>query len=518
MSNIFGIMNELELTRDDVLQAEVFAQQYLESKFPEVDFRQGTGVRDMVIRPSATLIALVNKAIAVYFEQMSIKDITNDTPEETADKILSNFFITRKAGENSVVRARLYFAFPGNRPQSLQIPSTAYFSTDNERKFYPQASMTVDPPTNTPVPGVTYMQYDSAEDLWYADLSLISEAPSEDYSLEEGDLIYFTIFSPYFIKGTVLYLEKAAVAREKNTEMVVRAPTAISTRNLINDPSVEARLHDTFDYVRDILVVGHGDKEMYRDQVTINDPDAPGGHITYKSGGHVDVYCSTPITKTVKQYITDEHGDVYIQGPIYHVSRSPVTGDPDGVDDLVPVGAAMSVTISEGTRYNSGVPVNPLKDYGLSARQQLKISFGDMHKDSTASLIVKSFVGISDIEEYLKAKLNRVVCANYMARGFEPVQLDVTISTHSPVVYDAVTTEKAVREYVEGIKRGGIFYVSELTAILDDAGIKGIVTPIEIPYAAVNKNLEVASGTINDTFNLSTTQKFLLNRFVVNGG
>ena len=141
-----------------------------------------------------------------------------------------------------------------------------------------------------------------------------------------------------------------------------------------------------------------------------------------------------------------------------------------------------------------------------------------MHKDSTASLIVKSFVGISDIEEYLKAKLNRVVCANYMARGFEPVQLDVTISTHSPVVYDAVTTEKAVREYVEGIKRGGIFYVSELSAILDDAGIKGIVTPIEIPYAAVNKNLEVASGTINDTFNLSTTQKFLLNRFVVNGG
>jgi hypothetical protein len=86
------------------------------------------------------------------------------------------------------------------------------------------------------------------------------------------------------------------------------------------------------------------------------------------------------------------------------------------------------------------------------------------------------------------------------------------------VVYDAVATEKAVREYVEGIKRGGIFYVSELTAILDDAGIKGIVTPIEIPYAAVNKNLEVTSGTINDTFNLSTTQKFLLNRFVVNGG
>ena len=97
MSNIFGIMNELELTRDDVLQAEVFAQQYLESKFPEVDFRQGTGVRDMVIRPNATLIALVNKAITVSFEQMSIKDITNDTPEETADKILSNFFITRKA-------------------------------------------------------------------------------------------------------------------------------------------------------------------------------------------------------------------------------------------------------------------------------------------------------------------------------------------------------------------------------------------------------------------------------------
>lgn len=518
MSNIFGIMNELELTRDDVLQAEVFAQQYLESKFPEVDFRQGTGVRDMVIRPNATLIALVQKAITVYFENMSIKDITNDTPEETADKIMSNFFINRKAGDNSVIRARLYFTFPGNRPQSLQIPSTAFFSTDNERKFYPQASMTVDPPTGTPVPGVTYLQYDSAEDMWYADVSLVSETPSEDYSLEEGDLIYFTIFSPYFLKGDILYLEKAAVARETNVEMVERAPTAISTRNLINDPSIESRLHDTFDYVRDILVVGHGDKEMYRDQVTINDPEAPGGTITYKSGGHVDVYCSTPITKTVRQYITDEHGDIYITGPMYHVSRSPVSGDPDGIDDLIPIGATMSVTIADGTRYTDGVPNNPLKDYGISARQQLKISFGDMHADSTASLIVKSFVGIADIEEYLKAKMNRVVCANFMARGFEPVQLDVIINTHSPVVFDKAATEKAIQTYIEGIKRGGIFFVSELTAILDDFGIKGIVTPIEIPYAAVDKNLEVAAGIIDDTFNLSSTQKFLLNSFVVNGG
>lgn len=518
MSNIFAIMNDLELTRDDVLQAEVFAQQYLESKFPDVDFRQGTGVRDMVIRPNAMLIALVNKALNVYFDQMAIRDITNETPEETVDKIMSNFFINRKVGDSSMVRSRLYFAFPANRPLSLQIPATAFFSTDNERKFYPQSSLTVNPPTDTPVPGVTYMQYDSAEDLWYADVSLVSEAPKEDYNLEEGDLIYFTIFSPYFIKGTILYMEKAAVSKETNEEMVTRAPTAISTRNLINDPSIEARLHDTFDFVRDILVVGMGDREMYRDQVTINDPDAPGGKIVYKSGGHVDVYCSTPIAKSVKQYITDNHGDVYITGPVYHISRSPVSGDPDGIDDLIPQNAVMSVTVAEGTRYTDGVPINPLKDYGLSARQRLKISFGDTHKDSTASLVVKQFVGISDIEEYLKAKMNRVVCANYMSRGFEPVQLDVDIATHSPVVYDIPATYKAVQTYVESIKRGGVFFVSELTAILDDAGIKGIVTPIEIPYTAVDKNLEVKTGVINDTFNLSSTQKFLLNSFTVNGG
>ena len=95
MSNIFTIMDDAELTQDEVLKAELFCQQFLESRVPSVDFRQGTGIRDMVIRPAAVLLASINKATNTYFSDISIKDITDSTSEELTDMILSNFFIER---------------------------------------------------------------------------------------------------------------------------------------------------------------------------------------------------------------------------------------------------------------------------------------------------------------------------------------------------------------------------------------------------------------------------------------
>ena len=199
MADIFSVMSELELSSDDIQQAETYAQQYLEAKFPTVDFRQGTGVRDLVIRPNAVMIALVKKYVETYFQNGTLASATDDTPSDVVDGILSNFFITRNTGSFATVRARLYFLFQNGTPSNVALPTSAFFSTDNTRMFYPSNPVfaQVLKSGDTPILGNIYLSYDSSEELWYFDTDLSSQSADETYNdLTEGDLLYFTLFNP----------------------------------------------------------------------------------------------------------------------------------------------------------------------------------------------------------------------------------------------------------------------------------------------------------------------------------
>ena len=96
-TSIFSIIDGLTVESADIIEAELFAEQYLSAQFPTYDFRKGTALRDMTVRPNATLLALVNKAIKHYFDDTDIINITNATDNDVVDNRLSNFFITRKS-------------------------------------------------------------------------------------------------------------------------------------------------------------------------------------------------------------------------------------------------------------------------------------------------------------------------------------------------------------------------------------------------------------------------------------
>lgn len=509
MSNIFTLMDDAELTQDEVLKSELFCQQFLEGKFPDVDFRQGTGVRDMVIRPSAILLASINKAVTTYFSNMSIKDITDSTPEEMADKILSNYFIERKQGTNTIIKARLYFAFPGNMPANVQIPSNSYFSTDNERKYYPKASLILSPPVDVKLPNIIYLQFDSAEELWYADVDLQAEKPDLTYDLDTGDLIYFTIFNPYFIKGEILYLSANAVVKETNVQMIERSYSAISTRNLINDPSITSRLNDVFNFIKSIRVVGMGDTDMYRDRVKVDNPLNLEEKVGFSIGGKVDVYCHVePVTQII-QFTTDVNGDIYIPGSVFAVSRSPISGNLDGTADTIPYAKVFTTTMSNCSAYVEGVPTDPIKDVGLSARQILKISFGNLYPHETASLVVKRFGGIQDIQDFTDSDRNRVVSADYLIRSFEPVIIKINAQTHTTPPVDLATFNEEIRQYIDSIPNGGDLYMSTIYGIMNSCGITDVVVPINVQCTSITKGLEMFTMGLVDSYKLKSTSRFV---------
>lgn len=354
-TDLYTVLPGLEVSQDEILQAELAAEKILEARYPDLDLRQGTGLRDLVIRPSATLLALLNKAVVYYFSQNTLPGVTDSSPTEIVDKILSNWFVERKAGKKSVINARLFFATRKN----VTVGTEVFFSPDNTKKFYPIATYSVSP---------TDLQYDSFSGEYYVDIDLAADKEGTDYDLTSGSLLYFSNFDAYFLRGEINYLREMASVTETNTNFIARTKTAVSTRNLINVPSVDARLREDFDYITSVTTVGYGDDEMYRDQVTVMAPPSV-DPILIHIGGKTDVYTRVPLQTQVLQYPTDANGVAEIVGPYLEISRSTISGGSD--EDTVAVYREVSVT---GITFSGNIATVSAAGHGFSVGQSIIVS------------------------------------------------------------------------------------------------------------------------------------------------
>lgn len=357
-TDLFTVIQGLEVTQDEILQAELASQKILEARYPDLDLRQGTGLRDLVIRPSATLLALLNKAVLYYFEQNTLPGITDESPTEIVDKILSNWFLERKAGKKSVISARLFFATRKN----VTVGTEIFFSPDNIKKFYPVSTYSF---------SASELNYDAFSAEYYADIDLVADKEGSDYDLTSGSLLYFTTFDAYFLRGEINYLREMSSVTETNTNFIARAETAVSTRNLINVPSIEARLREDFDYITAVTTVGYGDAEMYRDQASVLAPPAA-SPVLIHIGGKTDVYARVPLETQILQYPTDANGIAEIVGAYIEVERSSISGgaEEDSVAqtrDVVVTGVSFSGTIITATSLDHGLIVgDPITVVGAS--------------------------------------------------------------------------------------------------------------------------------------------------------
>lgn len=402
MANFYSVLPGLQPTQQQILEAELLALQIIQAQYPDLDLREGTGLRDLLLRPSAMMLAVVRLGLDYYFSQNTISGISNTTPTDIVDSILSNWFMTRNLGTRAVISARLYFA----RQKIVSLTTDIYFSTDNVSKFFPQQASTFQPSALT---------YDSYQNEYYIDVNLVAQSEGTQYNIGSGSLLYFSNFDPYFLHAEINYLVDSSVASETNTQFINRAQNAISTRNLINNPSISANLQSNFNYLNQIVSIGMGDPEMIRDQIqAIFQPELPrlvtqltssgttatailanhgfnSGQVvtisgaypttyngtysitvtdtatfTYQmataattatvkptvqsvtapllihNGGMVDIYCGNTISTSIVQLTTDQYGNADLTGPIYAFSRSSVSGG--SANDTIPFNATVTAT------------------------------------------------------------------------------------------------------------------------------------------------------------------------------
>ena len=374
---------------------------------------------------------------------------------------------------------------------------------------------------DTPISGNVYLSYDSSEELWYFDTDLSSQSSDEEFNdLTEGDLLYFTLFNPYFVKGKILYMSEPAVREETNIEMVNRSYNSISTRNLINDPSITSRITDVYNYVKYMKVVGMGDPDMWRDYVQVEGIfDNPATEIADKYrihlGGSVDIYTDTAFRTTVVQLTMDKTGVTELTGPIFDIYRSDMSG---GVDaDTIPLDLEAAISYPNTTVYTNHVPLVPQKDFGLSAKQILRIDFGLEQAGKTASFVVRKFTGLEDIQSFLEDQQNRVVCADQLCRAFEPilVNLEATGYEQTYTADEISKARKAIDDYFNQTPVNGTIYVSEIHRLISDAGLQNVKAPMLVTAYTVAKDLVMDTHVVTDKLTAASTQRFYLDKLTI---
>jgi len=644
MSDLYSIVGSIQPTQQDILEAELLAKQILEAQYPDLDLREGTGIRDLVLRPSAFILALCKAGFDSYFSQNTLAGLDDSSPQSTVDALLSNLFLTRNVGSYSIISARLYFA----RSKSVTLSTTTSFSVDGSLLFFPAQNVTIP---------ATGLSYDSFQNEYYVDVDLVASEKGSNYNISSGSLLYFTNFDPYFLHAEINYLASESTSPETNTQFIARAKSAISTRNLINSPSIIGKMTSDINYTGKVLVVGSGESSMYRDQIKvlggpiktvqatemhfvnsgtliqINLPNhqlvagqllnvyenVPGGvptlalylqrvvialvvdannfqilvpvtmttrslypptltilndEIYIHQGGTVDVFCSDKVSSSLSQFTLDASGKATITGPIYEVSRSAVS---EGAADTVPQLASYTLTnpghtvdysptysqdgdgtitvyqknhpmtvgrmvnivgwpisnsngffvVSSIVNQNSfkvgrnlptytpgtgNVPylkyVYPLSDNGFSVDQTLTLDFGSGQANKTCTMQLKSFNNLTSIQSYLNLAENRVVCGDYLARGFDIYVLDINLVVYDEAPPTSGIAATYIQQFLDTLSPGQDFILSDLASYISSAGsIAKLKTPIGVGFTFYTKDLfQGQMGTIVDVLTPETAQ------------
>ena len=285
-------MTQVAIGQADVATAASFLEQFLTDQVPDGDFTQGTALRDLTVKAIAAVVAFLRADAALGLQMRSLATVQAavgadpDALRDAVTAILSNFFVVPKAGR----RSRGFAIGHSSRAVDIFIPVTTRFTYSQGLVFVIDSADVLFVPAAQLVPIID--ANGSVLDYEF-NIPLVASQTGDAYDVVPALFSDFDRFSPYVtrIEGTVKF--SGGAGPETVSEILDRAPTAVSVRNLVNDRSFKATLNDNFDGIDSQLVIGFGDPEMQRDLIPGVAP-----HLRLHVGGMTDVYLRTALVET----------------------------------------------------------------------------------------------------------------------------------------------------------------------------------------------------------------------------
>jgi hypothetical protein len=292
-------MPEYTLSQTDLNDATLFLEQFMTESVPEASFRVGSATRDFLVKGFAYLYAYLRGEIDRGTARQSLLRIQEELTDEddisqAVDELLSNLFISRKGGDYVRMSVRLHF----EQKRAQSISSSSRFWRTNSLIFYldtPADNYVISEGQMLPVFGSNGVLID-----YVVDVPMRAARTGTAYQVEPGTFVRVQVPGglPYFSYAEDTEATDNGKEVESSSELIARAETALSTRNLINNRSCDSTLQQFFPAITETLTVGMGEAEQIRDRRF-----EIGSHLDLRIGGHYDTYIGLPLT-TVEENLT----------------------------------------------------------------------------------------------------------------------------------------------------------------------------------------------------------------------
>lgn len=311
------------------IDLESFLVDRLKTEHPSLDVSEGSGIRDLVIRPMVTMLSPIRREINAIAIAQSLNNYEKMTRAEV-DALLGNFFLSIQTGSLATGTVRVYFAVP----QAVVIDSLVKFSTSDGLNFFPSSIISVT---------ATTMALNRDAGLYFVDVPAQAESTGTSYNISAGKITKVeTIIGAVKVTNQLGF--QSGVEDETKATAVTRAKSSITTRTMATSRGISTLITEQYANIDTIQVIGFGDPEMQRD--VIEGPQSisgiPGGFegaadadlsANVHIGGKTDVYVYQPsrAAQTLDVKNVTDVGRRIVRGA---TGSSPSSGSLDTFNDL----------------------------------------------------------------------------------------------------------------------------------------------------------------------------------------
>lgn len=238
------------------MDVDKFLEARLVQEFPNTNFREGSGIRDLLVKANQLLMDPLAREVTLIKQGQSLANPELLAATE-ADALVANMFVSRSTGGLSTGTVRLYF----NAPVALNISVSNVCYTAAGIRFLPTTLQSI---------SAEAMVFNQSGNLYYFDIQVTAESAGTSYNVGKREIIGITNLNAA-VRVENLNKFEGGIEEETTDELVEKAETSITERSLVTGRGVSARLRDQFASLVHLQVVGHADSEMSRDIVTGGD-------------------------------------------------------------------------------------------------------------------------------------------------------------------------------------------------------------------------------------------------------
>ena len=430
--------------------------QILKEYYPQLDAGPGTPFYELVIRPMAFLWTKHGQGVQELLAGNVLENYAAMSNEDL-DRLMSQYFLTRKIGATVVATLRLIFNsrrdYFVSKDTVVDVGSGLLFNITNDYIV-----------NSANLPG-------SDTDGYYVDVSILSQGIGGAYNLYAN-----TSISPSNIYGNFsAYLRTAYIVEdstdggiiESNAQFYFRAKNSMSLRNLTTYRGIKAVLYDNFNLI-EVVPIGLRDPEMRRDLIDL--PVGENTTITVHRGGMGDIYVRPDPYSVATGYLAP-------LGFPYAYRGKSIDTDPSGLMNM--------------WNNNTSFP-----NIDTTLRGSVDEVLPGLSPQTNMITLTSTIQPISD---FCRDLSNEAIHSDNLVKQMWPVVLVISINITDTLGVSAIPLAKdAILAYIRNLRSEMYPKVGEIVHAVKNAGIAVVNLPMEITGYYITEAAQMQSITIQN--------------------